>query len=176
MRKDETWYGHRQISVAHLIEMKQVGLELFHECHEVGCGIFQVLLPLLHPIEAKRGGKILQRMQPIHPSSFLRKGNLAKANKRNANAAAHETSGKLARVCPDSAQCVGRDKDVQIMLPGCAYFSANQLGVRENFLSLNGLVIFEMQNFAQIQRDECSLSAIQSKPYASLDVYHSPSR
>jgi hypothetical protein len=68
----------------------------------------KVLLSFLHPVEAKRGGMILEAMQAIHPSGLMGEWNFSEADERDLRSMSHEPGNQLARVSPHSAERVSR--------------------------------------------------------------------
>ncbi len=55
--------------------------------HKIIGGLVMVLLPILHPVEAKCRGPVIQPLQAIHPVRLFRKRDVPEANQRHANAA-----------------------------------------------------------------------------------------
>ena len=84
MRHHDARHRNRKAAVAQLVQVKYVGFQLFHQRRQIRRGIFKVLLPFLHPIQAERRGTVFQAMQVVHPRSLLGQGDLAETHQGDA--------------------------------------------------------------------------------------------
>ena len=90
MRDDYAWHIDRQISVAELVQVKDVRLNLLHNGAQVSSRLGVILLSFVHPFQAESGRPIIEPVQAVHPGSLFRHRNLAKADQRHAQPSAYE--------------------------------------------------------------------------------------
>src|ERR1700677_484386 len=98
----------RQRSKTQLIQMQKIRARVAHDRAQIILCCMEVLFTVLHPVETKRGGMILEAVQPIHPGSLMGKRNFYKAKERYLCPVRHQTRNQFARVSPYSAERVGR--------------------------------------------------------------------
>ena len=110
VRHHQSRSRHRQRPKTQLIQMQKIGTRVANDRAQIILGRVEVLLTFLHPVETKRGGMIFQPVQPIHPSGLMGKRNFSKADERNLRPVGHQTRNQFARVCPNSAESVGRNQ------------------------------------------------------------------
>ena len=112
MRHHHARHRNRKTAVAQLVQVKHVGLQLFHQRGEIRRGIFEVLLPFLHPVQAERRGTVFQAMQVIHPRSLLGKGDFAETHQSDAQPPAHQPGDQFAGIGPRTTQSVCGNQNV----------------------------------------------------------------
>jgi hypothetical protein len=91
---DEVTVGHHhtrdvqgKVGVAELVEMKQVGQNLANQVGEVLRRFGQIVGRVVHPLQAERGGAILEAVEKVHPCGLVGQGDFAEANERDPDAA-----------------------------------------------------------------------------------------
>ncbi len=103
---------HREIAVAELVEVKQVGANFANQAGEEIRRVVQILRSLVHPLQAESCGTIFQAMEQVHPRRLLGQGNLAEADQRDPYAARDEAGDQFTGVAPGTGHGVGGDQYV----------------------------------------------------------------
>ena len=113
---DEVAVGHhhagdidREIAVAELVEVKQVGANFANQAGKEIRGFVQVLRGLVHPLQAKSCGAIFQAVEKVHPRGLLGQGDLAEADQRDPDAARDQSGDQLTGVGPGAGHGIGGD-------------------------------------------------------------------
>src|SRR5208282_454253 len=132
VRHHQSRRRYRQRPKTQLIQMQKIGTRVANDGAQIILGRVEVLLPFLHPVETKRGGMVFKPMQPIHPGGLMGKRNFSKADERNLRPMGHQTRNQFARVCPNSAECVGRNQYTHRTLGGSR--AGNTLGLLSSSL------------------------------------------
>ncbi len=76
-----------KIGVAELVKVEEVRLNFVDQAGEKRRGLAEVLRGLVHPLQAKRRGPVLEAVEKIHPGGLVGQGNLAESDECDANAA-----------------------------------------------------------------------------------------
>src|ERR1019366_1501838 len=126
VRHHQSRRRYRQRPKTQLIQMQKIRTRVANDGAQIILGRVEVLLTFLHPVETKRGGMVFKSMQPIHPSGLMGKRNFSKADERNLRPMGHQTRNQFARVCPYSAESVGRNQYTHRTLGGSR--AGNTLG------------------------------------------------
>ena len=104
VRHNYAGYIDRQVPVAELIEMQNVGAQFADQRSQELRRFRKILFRFLHPLQAEGRRTIVKTVEMVHPSRLIGKWNLPEAHERDVHSACNQPRNQFASIAPRTRQ------------------------------------------------------------------------